>query len=249
MRSLFQSLQIKLSSSVNLPKIYIWFNSNSEFCKQYSFSLKAVCDLIEHSLHLFFLFFSFWVVVFVINFFGHIFTPTFAPIFPSRPSRPTFPSIKDKTIFVMSNFHEAQDIFEKHFSIPTILLEISSRLQAHSQSWLCIAGRTLSPSYGCLSDSVFITKKTLKCDLTIQHFSRLFHTVLAVSAVSTWKKQGWKKIVNVKEKYEITRNSKFHLGTISNSASCDTFIPSRQEQLSFKTDFPHWTCCVPFFEP
>ena len=87
--------------------------------------------------------------------------------------------------------------------------------------------------------SVYYKKKPLKCDLTIQYFSWLFHTVLTISAVSAWKKQRWKMVVNVKEKYEISRNSKYD----------DTFIPSRQEQLSFKTDFPHLICCVSFFEP
>ena len=37
---------------IQLQRVYF----TSEFCKQYSFRLKVVCDLIEHSLHLSFLF-------------------------------------------------------------------------------------------------------------------------------------------------------------------------------------------------
>ena len=86
---------------IQLQRVYF----TSEFCKQYSFRLKVVCDLIEHSLHLSFLF-PFWVVAFFLYFFVRIFTPTFVPIFPSRPSRPSLPSIKDKKKFAMSEFHD-----------------------------------------------------------------------------------------------------------------------------------------------
>ena len=71
------------------------------------------------------------------------------------------------------------------------------------------------------------------------HLCRLYLKKIRVKKRSLM----WKKI------YEISRDGKFHLGTIWNSASWDTFIPSRQEQLYFETDFPHWISCVPFFEP
>ena len=64
MRSLFQSLQIKLSSSVNLPKIYIWFNSNAVI---YFRTNKIPLVWKRFVIHLFFLLFRFrlWRLSFI----------------------------------------------------------------------------------------------------------------------------------------------------------------------------------------
>ena len=150
MRSLFQSLQIKLSSSVNLPKIYIWFNSNSELCKQYSFSLKAVCDLIEHSLHLSFLFFRFglWRLSFI-----SLFISLHQPLFPfSRRVHRGHLFLQSKTrkyllwVTFMKNRIFSRDILAFQLSLWRYLAVYKRTLFLN---WLCVAGRTLSPSYGC----------------------------------------------------------------------------------------------------
>ena len=102
--------------------------------------------------------------------------------------------------------------FMKHkiFSrdILTFQLSFWRYLQAHSVLNNELLAERLTQLWLLKWFSVYY-KKPLKSDLTIQYFTRLFRTVLTISAVSTWKNKG-EKVVNVKEKYEILRNSKFH---------------------------------------
>ena len=106
---------------------------------------------------------------------------------------------KTKKIFAVREFHEAKDIFERHFSISSILSEKRSRLPAHFVLNYTLLAEHIHPIIGVKVIQCLLQKKPLTCDLTIQDFCWLFHTVLAISAVSAWKNKGekgslmWKK--------------------------------------------------------
>ena len=82
--------------------------------------------------------------------------------------------------------------FERHFSISSILSEKRSRLQAHFVLNYTLLAERSHPIIGVKVIQCLLQKKPLKCDLTIQDFCWLFHTVLAISAVSAWKNKGEK---------------------------------------------------------
>ena len=96
-------------------------------------------------------------------------------------------------IFAVREFHEAKDIFERHFSISTILSEKRSRLQAHFVLNYTLLTEHSHPIIGVkVIQCLLQKKKPLTCDLNIQDFCWLFHTVLAISSVSAWKNKGEK---------------------------------------------------------
>ena len=133
----------------------------SEFCKQYSFSPKAVCYLKEHSLRFSFLFFRFrlWRFLFI-----SMFTSLQQPLFPfSRRVHHGHLFLQSKTRKFLPNICW-YFIFERHFNIPTILLEISSRLQADSVLNNALLAELSHPVMAVKlidSDSVLITKNLL----------------------------------------------------------------------------------------
>ena len=148
-------------------------------------------------------------MAFVLQYFVHFFTPTFVPTFPSRPSRPSFPSIKDKKIFAVREFHEAKDIFERHFSISSILSEKRSRLQAHFVLNYTLLAEHSHPIIGVKVIQCLLQKKTFNVRLNYPRLLLVIPYRFGHICRLCLKKQGWKRVVNVKEsiKYQEIANS------------------------------------------
>ena len=109
----------------------------------------------------------------------------------------------------MREFHEAKDIFERHFSISSILSEKRSRLQAHFVLNYTLLAEHSHPIIGVKVIQCLLQKKTFNVRLNYPRLLLVIPYRFGHLCRLCLKKQGWKRVVNVKEsiKYQEIANS------------------------------------------